>query len=335
MQYRTIGNSGLVTTELALGTMLFGENSKRSTPEEEAKQIMDHYLEAGGNHIDTANVYAGGKSEEIIGKHLKTKRKGLIYATKVRFPMGKDHNEQGLSRMHIIEAVNDSLKRLQTDYIDLLYVHAWDPLTPVQESMRALDDIVTAGKVRYLGVSNYKAWQVMKAQGLADHLGYHKFIAGQYQYSLVKRDIEFEFTDLFQNEGIGLVPWGPLGGGFLTGKYSKGKPTSGRISTTEDHTEESWDRRNTQQNWQILEYVQELAQQYQTTASQVALAWLRAKSVVSSVIIGARTLEQLKDNLSAAHLNLKTEQVSHLDELSQLPEMYPYRMLEAYAQRNL
>ncbi|MEO0338432.1 MAG: aldo/keto reductase, partial [Bacteroidota bacterium] len=331
-----IGKSGLITTDLSLGTMLFGEESGRSTPEADAKAIMQYYLAEGGNHIDTANVYAGGRSEEIIGRALEaSQRKRVILATKVRFPMGEDHNQAGLSRLHIIEAVHDSLRRLQTDYIDLLYVHAWDPITPIQETLRALDDIVTSGKVRYLGVSNFKAWQVMKAQGLADQLGMHKFIAGQYQYSLVKRDLEYEFVDLFESEGLGLLPWGPLGGGFLTGKYQRTGPTAGRISITEDHTEESWERRNTEQNWQILDYVQDLAKQHQVTPSQVALAWLRAKQVVSSVILGARTLDQLKDNMGAAKLNLSQVEIAHLDELSKLPELYPYRMLEAYAQRKL
>ncbi len=334
MQYRTIGNSGLITTDLSLGTMLFGEDSGRSTPEKEAKEILSYYLAQGGNHIDTANVYAGGRSEEIIGRALgASERKRSILATKVRFPMGEDPNQAGLSRLHIIESVEDSLRRLQTDYIDILYVHAWDPITPIAETLRALDDVVTSGKVRYLGVSNFKAWQVMKAQGLADQLGLHRFIAGQYQYSLVKRDLEYEFIDLFESEGIGLLPWGPLGGGFLTGKYQRTGPTSGRISTTEDHTEESWERRNTEQNWRILDYIQELAKHYKATPSQIALAWVRAKKVVSSVILGARTLEQLKDNMGAAHINLQLEEVKQLDQLSQTPELYPYRMLDAYAQR--
>ena len=189
MKFRPIGRSGLITSSLTLGSMLFGENSDRTTPEAEAGRIMDKYLDTGGNHIDTANVYAEGRSEEIIGRHLSGRRQRVILATKVRFPMGEDPNQSGLSRLHIIESVNDSLRRLQTDYIDLLYLHCWDPITPIEETLRALDDLVRSGKVRYLGISNFKAWQLMKAQGLAGNAGYSPFIAAQYQYSLVKRDL--------------------------------------------------------------------------------------------------------------------------------------------------
>lgn len=316
--------------------MLFGEQSARTTPEADAIKMVHSYLDLGGNHIDTADVYAEGASEEIVGKALKGKRDGNIVATKLRFPTGKHPNESGLSRHHIIEGANASLRRLDMDHVDLLYVHAWDPITPIQETMRALDDLVTSGKVRYIGVSNFKAWQVMKAQGLADQLGYHRFIAGQYQYSLVKRDIEWEFIDLFENEGIGLLPWGPLGGGFLTGKYKRNeKPIEGRISHTADHTEESWERRSTEQNWAILDVVERLAKEKNASVSQVALAWVLHNPVVSSVIVGPRTLEQFDDNMGAAEISLSDVELEELNAVSKPGELYPYRMLEAYAGRSL
>lgn len=335
MRYTPLGRSGLITSTITLGTMLFGENKARKTPEADAHRIMDHYLDAGGNHLDTANGYAEGRSEEIIGRYLKNgKRQDIILATKVRFPTGTGPNDVGLSRLHIMDSVEASLRRLQTDYIDLLYLHCWDPVTPIEETVRALDDVVRSGKVRYLGISNFKGWQLMKAQGLARHLGYSPFIAAQYQYSLIKRDLEYEFLDLCEAEGIGLLPWGPLGGGFLAGKYSPDqRPTSGRIATTPAHDEESWERRNTEQNWAILEVVDSIAKAHNSTHVAVALAWLLSRSVVPSIIIGPRTEEQLKQNLAAANLALSTEELAQLDAVSEMPELYPYRMIQAYGQR--
>ncbi len=335
MQYKTLGNTGLIVSDLTLGTMTFGESSSRSTPEKESITQIDTFLDAGGNHIDTANVYAGGVSEEIVGKALKKKRKQAVVATKVRFPMGDGQNQQGLSRWAIIEEVENSLKRLDTDYIDLLYMHAWDPLTSVYESLSAFDNLVHTGKVRYIGVSNFKAWQLMKALSISDARNLHRFCVAQYQYSLVKRDIEYEFVDLFQSEGLSLMPWGPLGGGFLSGKYSPDHlPTKGRIADTSDQTEESWERRNTQKNWEILRVVDKIAKNHSATHAQVSISWLRQKPYVGSVILGARTTDQLVQNLKAAEITLAPDEVELLDEVSHLPELYPYRFLEAYAQRS-
>ena len=215
MRYRQLGRSGLLVSELALGTMVFGEDSQRSTLPEEAERMIHRFLDEGGNHIDTANVYADGRSEEIVGKAIQNKRGQVVLATKVRFRSGGDGpNNLGLSRYHIIRSVEDSLQRLTTETIDLLYMHSWDPLSPLDELLRAFDDLVTAGKVRYIGVSNFKAWQLMKALGLSDFKGWARFVAAQYQYSLVVRDIEAEFSDLCLSEGVGITPWGPLGGGF-------------------------------------------------------------------------------------------------------------------------
>ncbi len=336
MKYKTLGRSGLLVSDICLGTMIFGEDNERSTPADEAIKMIHRFLDAGGNHLDTADVYAGGRSEEIVGQAIKGKRDQVVLATKVRFPTGEGRNDGGLSRSHIIAGVNASLRRLDTDYIDLYYMHCWDPLTPIEESLRAFDDLVTAGKVRYIGVSNFKAWQVMKSLAVSDAHGWSRFVAGQYQYSLVKRDVEYEFDDLCLSEGVGLTPWGPLGGGFLTGKYQRGQRPQegeGRIASTGDETEEAWERRNTERNWQIIDAVGEIAEQRGATYSQIAVAWLRAQPTVSSVIIGARTMAQLEDNLGAADIDLTAEELARLDQVSALPELYPYRMIELYGMR--
>jgi aryl-alcohol dehydrogenase-like predicted oxidoreductase len=337
MKYRKLGKSGLLVSELALGTMIFGEDSERSTPAEEAKEIIHRYLDAGGNHIDTANVYADGRSEEIVGEAIQDRRDEIVLATKVRFSMGDGPNDEGLSRYHIVNSVEASLRRLQVETIDLLYMHCWDPLTPIEESLNAFNDLVTEGKVRYIGVSNFKAWQLMKALGVSDANSWVRFIAAQYQYSLVTRDIEPEFTDLCLNEGLGIVPWSPLGGGFLTGKYQRDKSpqdaSEGRIAVMPDKAEEAWHRRNTERNWKIIEVMNELSERYDASHPQIALAWLLAQPAVASVIIGVRTMEQLEDNLGATELTLSVEDLERLNEASTIEPSYPYRFLKNYGQR--
>ncbi len=335
MRYRQLGRSGLMVAELSLGTMIFGEQSGRATPPAEAHRILNAYVEAGGNFIDTANVYADGRSEEIVGEWLAGQpRDRLVIATKVRFSRGGGPNEEGLSRLHIMAEVENSLRRLRTDHIDLYYAHMWDPVTPIEETLRAFDDLVGAGKVRYIGVSNFTAWQVMKALAVCEAHGWNRFAAAQYQYSLVTRDIEYEFLPLFASEGLGLLPWGPLGGGFLTGKYTRGaQPESGRIATTPDHDEEAWERRSTDRNWATLAVVREIAQWRGKTPSQVALAWLLQRPTVCSVIIGPRTFEQLTDNLGAPGWELSAEEMERLDHVSAPGEMYPYRMMGLYGRR--
>ncbi len=336
MQYRQLGRSGLFITELSLGTMTFGDERSKGTSPKEAQKIIDRYLDAGGNHLDTANVYNAGRAEEIVGEALKGKRQDVILATKVNFPEGEGYNERGLSRHNIIRTVENSLRRLQTDYIDLLYMHCQDTTTPIGESLRAFDDLVRAGKVRYIGASNFMAWRLMKALGSSDAHGYERFVAAQYQYSLVKRDIEYEYMSLFEEEGLGLLPWGPLGGGFLSGKYKRGeRPTEkdGRIGTHPDHTEEAWQRRNTEQNWDIIDAVGEIAEKHGATYAQVALAWVCHRPAVTSVIIGARTMEQLEENLRAIGLEVYEEEEQWLNRVSAPPELYPYRFLEEYEQK--
>lgn len=335
MRNNPLGRSGLIVSELCLGAMTFDEREAHSASPEDSLAMLDRFVEAGGNFIDTANVYGDGRSETLIGGWLKDRpRDTLVIATKVRFRRGDDPNALGLSRQHMIAEVENSLRRLQTDHIDLYYAHMWDPITPIEETMRAFDDLITAGKVRYIGVSNFKAWQVMKAQSVSEAHGYARFIAGQYQYSLVNRDMEYEFPDLFAAEGISSVPWGPLGGGFLSGKYKRGaRPTEGRISDTPDHDEEAWSRRATERNWRIIDAVGAVAEARGKTYSQVALCWLLQQPTVQSVIIGVRTPAQLVDNLGAVGWSLSPEDLAVLESASALPELYPYRMLAQYGRR--
>lgn len=336
MQYHLLGRSGLKVSELCLGTMVFGDDSMRGASKKESIKMIHRYMDAGGNHIDTANVYADGRSEEIVGAALKSRRADAILATKVRFAMGDGPNDEGLSRHNILESIEASLKRLQTDYVDLLYMHCWDPLTPLEESLHAFQDLVTAGKVRYIGVSNFKAWQLMKALEISSLHGWARFVAGQYQYSLVVRDIEREFIDLFEDEGVGLVPWGPLGGGFLSGKYARGdgKPSKGRLAMMTDETEEAWHRRSSERNWGIIDGVDEIAREHGCTHAQVALAWVLKQPAVCSVIMGVRTMAQLEDNLKAIGIGLTDVQSEKLDQISALDLGYPYRFMQVYGERS-
>ena len=334
MKYNPLGGSGLLVSELCLGTMVFGEDNSRGTDQKTAEKIIHKFLDAGGNHIDTANVYADGRSEEILGTALRDRRDQVVLATKVRFATGERPNDQGLSRYNIIRGVEASLKRLQTDVIDLLYAHCWDPVAPLDETLRAFDDLVASGKIRYIGVSNFTAWQLMKALATSDAHNWARFVAAQYQYSLVERNIEQEFSELCLSEGLGLVPWGPLGGGFLSGKYRPGqKPEQGRLSMMSDETEEAWHRRANERNWAILQAVDEIAKAHQASYSQISLAWLMRQPAVSSVIMGVRTMAQLDDNLGASQISFSDEQLNRLNEVSKADEHYPYRFIKIYGAR--
>jgi aryl-alcohol dehydrogenase-like predicted oxidoreductase len=339
MRYRMLGDSGLAVSELALGTMVFGEAKARGADADTADRMIRRYLEAGGNFVDTAAVYAGGRSEEILGLALRGRRDEVVLATKVRFSVGDHPNEIGLSRLAIMRATEGCLRRLQTETIDLLYMHSWDSLTPIEESLRAFDDLVAQGKVRYIGVSNFAAWQLMKALARSETAGWARFIAAQYQYSLVVRDIEREFVDLCLSEGVGIVPWGPLGGGFLSGKYRPDQrpadPDEGRLATQPDGDEEAWHRRATEHNWQIIAVAAEVAGELGCSVPQVALAWLLGRPAVASVLLGVRTMEQLDDNLGAAAVVLPPEARARLDEVSDSDPGYPYRFLKLYGQRSL
>lgn len=330
MKTKPLGRSGLIVSELSLGTMIFGEKGSRGTPAEEAKAMIHRFLDVGGNLLDTANVYAEGRSEEIVGDAISGVREEVVLASKVRFRTGKGPNDEGSSRRHILQSVHRSLARLQTDWLDILYLHGWDPVTPLDETLSTLHELVRQGLVRYVGVSNFKGWQLGKALAMQESHGWPRFIVGQYQYSLVTRDIEPEFADLALREGVDISPWGPLGGGFLSGKYRPGdrpREGAGRIATSPDSHEEAWSRRATERNWSILEAVGEIADARGASYPQVAVAWLLAKPWVTSPIVGARTMEQLEDNLGAVEVRLDEDELERLDRVSEIPDLYPYRMI--------
>jgi aryl-alcohol dehydrogenase-like predicted oxidoreductase len=325
MEYRRLGGTGLKVAELCLGCMTFG----RETDEANARKIIDRYLELGGNFLDTANVYAAGASEEITGRIIKERRQSLVLATKVRFNanvfLGKPvpPNDIGLSRGHIMAEVERSLRRLQTDYIDLYQVHSWDFETPIEETMRALDDLVRQGKVRYLGASNFMAWQLMKSLWVSDKHNYARFDCLQPQYSLISREIEREILPLCRSEKVGVIPWSPLGGGFLTGKYRSGEkpPQDSRLAKLD-----LWGRLANERNYRTLEAVENVAKERGRGIAEVALAWVNQQPGVSSVIYGARTTQQNDQNLSALGLRLEQAELDALDRASALAPEYPGAM---------
>ncbi|HEV2742855.1 MAG TPA: aldo/keto reductase [Rubrobacter sp.] len=325
MEYRRLGDTGLMVSELCLGCMTFG----READEEASRGLVARFLEAGGNFVDTADVYTKGVSEEITGRAIKGVRDDVVLATKVRFPMGDGPNDVGLSRKHVIGGCEDSLRRLGTDYIDLYQVHCWDGATPLEETLGALSDLVRAGKVRYVGVSNFTAWQLMKSVSLSDALGFERFVCLQPQYSLVERNIEREVLPVCEEEGLGVIPWSPLGGGFLSGKYRRGEepPQGSRISEAVESMEEYWDRRANERNWRVLDVVGRISEETGRSYAQISLNWLLRQPAVTAPIIGARTLDQLEDNLGASGWELDEAQVSDLSEAGALEDVYPYRFI--------
>lgn len=326
MEYRKLGRSGLVVSELCLGCMTFGG----VTNEVEAQRIIDRFFDAGGNFLDTADVYSGGASEGIVGRALqKRRRTDVILATKVRFALGDKPNDNGLSRKHIMDAIDDSLRRLDTDYVDLYQVHCWDSQTPLEETIAALDDLVRADKVRYIGLSNFTAWQIAKSLSISDSHGRTRFISVQLQYSLIVRDIEREILPLCREEGLGVIPWSPLGGGFLSGKYRRDErpAADNRLADVDESWEDGWKRRATERNWRILEAVSEVATARGKSCAQVALAWLLAQPDVTAPILGVRTLEQLEDNLGCIGWRLSAEELQRLTEVSAIEEGYPYWLI--------
>lgn len=325
MEYRNLGKSGVVVSQLCLGTMTFGNQ----TSEADSIRMIHRFLDQGGNFIDTANVYVEGKSEEIVGKAIKGRRSEVVLATKVRMRVGPGVNQVGLSRKHIMDSIDASLRRLDTDYVDLYQVHVWDQITPIEETLRALDDLVTAGKVRYIGCSNFYAWQLMKSLCYSDFLRYARFISIQPQYSLVNREMDREVIPLCLEENVGVIPWAPLGGGFLTGKYERGKePTEGRLASKAG--ESRWELRNTEKNFKILDEVRRIASERGKTPAQVALNWLTYRQGITAPIFGARTLEQFEENMGAVGWRLTDEEWKALDAVSALPDEYPTRFVEKF-----
>ncbi|WP_342044488.1 aldo/keto reductase [Bacillus sp. OTU530] len=334
MEFRYLGKTGLRVSELCLGTMTLG----RETSEQDSFKILDHFVDEGGNFIDTADVYSRGISEEIVGKWLRDKqRDDLVVATKVRFAMGEGPNDLGLSRKHILSAVKESLRRLGTDYIDLYQVHAWDPRTSLEETLSTLNDLVREGLVRYIGASNFKGWQLQKAIDISRQNSWESFICLQPQYNLLCRATEWELIDVCINEGLGVIPWSPLRGGWLSGKYTRDMltpPDNTRVAIAEkEGWGESWKNYNNDNTWNVLDTLYAVAEESQKTPAQVALNWLLNQPGVTAPIIGARTMEQLEANLGSAGWSLTSEQIARLNSASNLYVSYPYDQ-DAINQRN-
>ena len=336
MHHRTLGPSGTVVTALCLGTMTFGAETDETT----AFAMMDTYAAAGGNFLDTADVYSRGLSEEITGRWLAARpalAAQMVIATKARFPMGAGPNDLGLSRRHLARALDASLRRLAIDRIDLYQMHAWDALTPVEETMRFLDVAIAAGKIAYWGVSNWLGWQIAKSVQIARHQRWAAPVTLQPQYNLLARDIEHEIVPACRDAGMGLLPWSPLGGGWLSGKYRRGERPAGatRLGENPERGMESWTTRSAQdRTWAVIDTLAAIAGARGVSMAEVALAWLRDRPGVTSVILGARTPDQLAANLRSAALTLSAEETQALNDVSapQMPD-YPYGPL-GIAQRH-
>jgi aryl-alcohol dehydrogenase-like predicted oxidoreductase len=321
MRYRLLGKSGLRVSELCLGTMTFGEDWGWGSSEDESRQILDAFFEAGGNLIDTANVYTNGTSETMLGEFLRGRRDSAVLATKYTNAMpGTDPNAAGNQRKNMVRSVEASLKRLRTDYIDLYWLHIWDRITPLEEVMRAFDDLVRQGKILHAGVSDMAAWAVARANTLAELRGWSPFIALQIEYSLVERTVERELLPMAEALGLGVTAWSPLGGGVLTGKYNTGQARDARYGNEmmRPHMP-SADR-----TAPVVEAVQAVAREVGRSPAQVALAWLRQRTVPVIPIVGARRLEQFQDNLACLDLRLDEAQVRRLDEASRVELGFPH-----------
>jgi aryl-alcohol dehydrogenase-like predicted oxidoreductase len=327
MEYRLLGRSGLRVSVLSLGTMTFGRNEPSrplgSVDLPEARRHIDMCIDAGVNLIDTANVYTRGQSEEIVGDAIEGKRDRIVLATKARFNILGGPNDGGNSRINLIAECERSLKRLKTDWIDLYQLHQWDGQTPLEETLRVLDDLVSAGKVRYVGCSNFSAWHVMKALGVSDQLGLVRFISDQLHYTLQAREAEYELIPSALAEGLGILVWSPLAGGLLSGKFRRDEkgPAGSR------HFARGWREpliNNEKQLYRIVDLLVSIADARGVTAARVAIAWLLVRPGVTSVIIGARTEKQISDNLAATELTLTDEEIKILEEVGRPPLLYPY-----------
>jgi aryl-alcohol dehydrogenase-like predicted oxidoreductase len=324
MEYRQLGRSGLKVSTFTLGTMTFGTpggSALGHVDEDGVRRQVDLALDAGVNLIDTANLYSFGASETLVGKAIKGRRDQVLLSSKVRFPMSDKPNDAGLSRHHILEQVEASLTRLGTDHIDIYHVHEWDGLTPMEEYLETLDTLVKSGKVRYLGVSNFSGWQLMKALSVSDANHWQRFVSNQIYYSLEARDAEYELVPLSLDQGLGIMVWAPLAGGLLTGKYRRDQqPEEGRQL-------QDWNEppvRKPEQLWDTIELLVKIADGHGVSAAQVALAYLLAKPGVTTVVVGARREEQLIDNLKSADLKLSEDEVDALDEVSAPELIYPH-----------
>lgn len=332
MEYRFMGRTGLKASEICLGCQTFGWGADEPT----AHALADYFFEAGGNFFDTSNTYNEGKSETMLGSWINSRknRAQIVVNTKVFFSAGKGPNDTGLSRKHILEQVDVSLRRLQTDYIDLYQMHCWDASTPLEETLRTLDDVVRAGKVRYIGASNYTPSQLMRAIMLSEMHNWARFDCLQPEYSLLVRSTEWELLPLCRSEGIGLIAWSPLAGGWLSGKYRRGQPPPpdsrvGRADRWDDQPEQ----RETERTWRIIDALDEVSKECGRSISQVALNWLLLQPGVTAPIIGARTMAQLEDNLGSVGWSLNAEQMAKLTAASDIPLPSPYNFISRYTRR--
>ena len=337
MDYRLLGRSGLKVSALTLGTMTFGGKGffakAGDTDLAGARRQVDRCIEAGVNMFDTADIYSSGVSEEILGQAVGTRRHEALIATKARFPMGQGPNDRGSSRHHLVRACEASLARLKTDYIDLYQLHEWDGQTPLEETLEALDQLQRSGKVRYVGVSNFSGWHLMKALGLADQRHCVRPVAQQIHYTLQAREAEYELLPISIDQGVGVLVWSPLAGGLLSGKYRRGRPQPEGTRQAAQWNEPPV--RDSEALYDIVEVLVSVAQAHAVSASQVALAWLLTRPGIASVIIGARTDEQLADNLGAADLQLSAEELERLERVSRPPLLYPYWHQQATASDRL
>jgi len=338
MRYNILGNTGVLVSELCLGAMTFGGKGFWTNigrlHQDEVTKLVKTAIESGINFIDTANVYSEGLSEIMLGQALKDSgisRQNVFIATKVRGRMGEGVNQVGLSRLHILYSVNDSLQRLGLDHIDLLYIHGVDPVTPLEETMRGLEEVVRSGKVRYLGISNHPAWMVVKANAIASSMGWNKFVALQNYYSIAGRDIEREIVPMAISENLGIMPWSPLAGGFLSGKFTRETLKAGN-SRRDDF---DFPPVNKEKAYDIIEVMQQVASGYNVSVARVALAWMLRKKGITSIIIGAKNEDQLRENIASTTLSLTADEMSRLDAISELSKEYPGWMVERQADGRL
>lgn len=330
MKYNQLGKTGVLVSELCLGTMTFGgrgfwENVGK-LQQDTVNDIVKTAIDKGINFIDTANVYSEGMAEKLLGSSLKTlgiNRQDVFIATKVRGKIGPGINQVGLTRHHIAYSVNDSLERLGLSHIDLLYIHGVDPLTPLEETMRGLEEVINSGKVRYIGISNHPAWMIMKANCISEKMGWNKFCALQHYYSIAGRDIEREIIPMALSEGIGLMPWSPLAGGFLSGKYTRDIEKAGE--SRRDNFD--FPPVNKDKAYDIIDVMIRIGKKHNVSAARVALSWMLNKPGVTSIIIGAKNLDQLNDNIASTELTLDADEMKELDTISDLSPEYPGWMM--------
>lgn len=329
MEYRQLGASGLHVPVLGFGTATFGGSNEffkawGDTQVDEAKQLIDLCMEAGVNLFDTADIYSDGMAEEILGKAISGIRDQVIISTKATFPMGKGPNDQGSSRFHLMKACEASLKRLNTDYIDIYHMHGFDGVTPVEETLRTLDDLVQSGKVRYIACSNFSGWHLMKSLAVLEKYGWNRYVAHQIYYSLVNREYEWELMPLGIDQKVGGIVWSPLAAGRLGGKYRRGQPVPKDSRIAQGGSPIPEHAISDEVFYDIIDALDEIAEETGKTVAQISLNWLLQRPTISTIVTGARNEGQLKQNLEAASFTLTTEQVKKLDKASEVPTIYPY-----------